>query len=162
MTRLELPEHTAVRLRDSGYRVLITGASGWLGQAALELLATALGPRWGDQQVQLSSTHKTRSSSKPNHPIRISRRLRRNSWDNYLEVHRVLAGSRPHEIVAGPFVPIEVEHSGDCAGRCQLILGERVLVEFSKVPGADWVAEFAQVYQRRVVCKRSTNPILVD
>ena len=62
-----------------------------------------------------------------------------------------LAGSRPSDVVAGPFVPIQVERSGDCAGSCQLILGDGVRVEFSQVPGAHWVAEFARVYQRRVV-----------
>jgi hypothetical protein len=54
-------------------------------------------------------------------------------------------------VVASPFVPIQVERSGDCVGSCQLILGDGVRVEFSQVPGAHWVAEFARVYQRRVV-----------
>jgi transposase-like protein len=35
-----------------------------------------------------------------------------------------LAGSRPRDVVASPFVPIQVERSGDCAGSCQLILGD--------------------------------------
>jgi len=35
-----------------------------------------------------------------------------------------LAGARPRDVVASPFVPIQVERSGDCAGSCQLILGD--------------------------------------
>ena len=62
-----------------------------------------------------------------------------------------LTGSKPRDVVASPFVPIQVERSGDCAGSCQLILGDGVRVEFSQVPGAQWVAEFARVYQMRVV-----------
>ena len=62
-----------------------------------------------------------------------------------------LTGSLPREVVASPFVPIQVERSDDCAGSCQLILGDGVRVEFSQVPGAHWFAEFARVYQRRVV-----------
>ena len=59
MTRLVLPEHTAARLRNSGYRVLVTGASGWLGQAALEMLAHTLGPRWTERVQCFGSTSRS-------------------------------------------------------------------------------------------------------
>ena len=71
MTRLELPEHTSVRLRDSGYCVLITGASGWLGQAALELPATALGRPAGAVTLNPQNPEliKTQSSNKDKQTI---------------------------------------------------------------------------------------------
>ena len=36
-------------LRESGYRIVITGAGGWLGRATLELIADALGADWKDR-----------------------------------------------------------------------------------------------------------------
>jgi nucleoside-diphosphate-sugar epimerase len=59
MTRLALPEPIAARLRDSGRRVLVTGASGWLGQAALEMLAYSLGPRWSERVACFGSAART-------------------------------------------------------------------------------------------------------
>jgi nucleoside-diphosphate-sugar epimerase len=41
-----LPPALAAQLRGSHWRVIVTGASGWLGRAALELLAGDLGPGW--------------------------------------------------------------------------------------------------------------------
>lgn len=40
---LAFSESNAARLRESGLRVVVTGASGWLGQASLEMLESALG-----------------------------------------------------------------------------------------------------------------------
>lgn len=41
----------AARLVDSGWRIVVTGAGGWLGLAALELLAGLLGPAFGERVV---------------------------------------------------------------------------------------------------------------
>jgi len=49
MSRLVLPPALAARLRDSHWRVVVTGASGWVGRAALELLGHSLGPDWRDR-----------------------------------------------------------------------------------------------------------------
>ena len=40
---MRLTAHIAAALRQSGYRIVLTGASGWLGRATLELLQEALG-----------------------------------------------------------------------------------------------------------------------
>jgi UDP-glucuronate decarboxylase len=46
MTPIALPPALAARLKASHWRVIVTGASGWLGRAALESLAHGLGPDW--------------------------------------------------------------------------------------------------------------------
>lgn len=51
-----LPPALAERLRSSRWRVLVTGTSGWLGQAALELLADALGDGWRSRVVAFGSS----------------------------------------------------------------------------------------------------------
>lgn len=48
--RLSLAPRAAARLRDSGERVVVTGASGWMGRATLEMLEGALG---GDFDAQV-------------------------------------------------------------------------------------------------------------
>lgn len=55
MNRLALPPALADCLRGSDWRVLVTGAGGWLGQAALELLADALGTEWRERVFAFGS-----------------------------------------------------------------------------------------------------------
>lgn len=55
MNRVALPPGLAERLRASPWRVLVTGAGGWLGQAALELLADALGGDWRERVCAFGS-----------------------------------------------------------------------------------------------------------
>jgi UDP-glucuronate decarboxylase len=43
-TAMRLPEHIGRALRESGLRIVITGAGGWIGLATLEMLVNALGP----------------------------------------------------------------------------------------------------------------------
>ena len=43
MSRLSLSDSLVERILDSGYRVLITGATGWLGRASLEILGRVYG-----------------------------------------------------------------------------------------------------------------------
>lgn len=55
MNRLTLTPTLAECLRNSDWRVLVTGAGGWLGQAALELLADALGTEWRERVFAFGS-----------------------------------------------------------------------------------------------------------
>ena len=56
MNLLALPPPIAESLRASGWRVLVTGASGWLGQAALEMLAEAFGDGWRGRVLAFGSS----------------------------------------------------------------------------------------------------------
>lgn len=58
MNRLALPPALAESLRSSHWRVLVTGAGGWLGQAALELLADALGVNWRKRVAAFGSNER--------------------------------------------------------------------------------------------------------
>lgn len=58
MNRLALPSVLAEHLRASHWRVLVTGAGGWLGQAALELLADALGADWRRRVIAFGSNER--------------------------------------------------------------------------------------------------------
>lgn len=58
MNRLVLPPALANRLRDSDWRLLVTGAGGWLGQAALELLADAFGADWRRRVIAFGSNER--------------------------------------------------------------------------------------------------------
>src|SRR5947208_797997 len=44
-----LPSPARDQLVDSGQRVVVLGATGWLGMIALDLLESALGPQFGQQ-----------------------------------------------------------------------------------------------------------------
>lgn len=59
MIPLSLPPALAKRLRDSDWRVLVTGASGWLGQAAFELLIQSFGPSWDKRVLAFGSRERT-------------------------------------------------------------------------------------------------------
>ncbi len=59
MIPLSLPPALAKRLSDSDWRVLVTGASGWLGQAALELLVQSLGSKWDERVLAFGSSERT-------------------------------------------------------------------------------------------------------
>jgi UDP-glucuronate decarboxylase len=54
-----LPPALASRLAQSGLRIIITGASGWIGLATLELLAAALGPDWTTSVHAFGSSART-------------------------------------------------------------------------------------------------------
>ena len=55
MSALVLPPHLAERLCSSHWRIIVTGASGWLGQAALDLLVGTLGDGWEERVVAFGS-----------------------------------------------------------------------------------------------------------
>lgn len=59
MKPLALAPRHAERLRTSHWRILITGATGWLGQASLELLANALGEGWRERVLAFGSGSRT-------------------------------------------------------------------------------------------------------
>ena len=53
---LRLTERNALRLRSSGLRVFMTGGSGWLGRATLEMLESAFpGPEFSQRVVAFGS-----------------------------------------------------------------------------------------------------------
>jgi nucleoside-diphosphate-sugar epimerase len=57
--RTALPAAIARHLADCGHRIILTGASGWLGLATLELLAQALGPDWQQRICCFGSSART-------------------------------------------------------------------------------------------------------
>jgi nucleoside-diphosphate-sugar epimerase len=59
MTRLAFTPAIAERLRASALRVAITGASGWLGQATLEMLEQALGDDFAERVCAFGSRART-------------------------------------------------------------------------------------------------------
>lgn len=59
MTQLALPSTLIEQLRRSHWRILVTGASGWLGQATLELLSNTLGSRWHTRVSAFGSQART-------------------------------------------------------------------------------------------------------
>jgi len=54
-----LPQPVARRVRECGYRFLVTGARGWLGRASLDLLESALGPDLTSRVVAFGSSSGT-------------------------------------------------------------------------------------------------------
>jgi UDP-glucuronate decarboxylase len=63
-SRLHLPPSLAAGLRASDLGVVVTGAGGWLGQAAIEMLAAAFGESAGERLALFASTdrrHRLRS-----------------------------------------------------------------------------------------------------
>ena len=54
-----LPPALASKLAACGLRIIITGASGWIGLATLELLATSLGPDWKSRVHAFGSSART-------------------------------------------------------------------------------------------------------
>ena len=54
-----LSNHIAEALRNSGHRLLVTGASGWLGKATIDLLHGALGQQFHDRVLCFGSTQRT-------------------------------------------------------------------------------------------------------
>jgi len=60
-----------------------------------------------------------------------------------------LRSARQRAVVASQFVSVELEQPAHRAGPCQLVLGDGVRLEFSQLPSAHWVADFARAYQRQ-------------
>ena len=56
MNPVTLPPTLAGQLRGSRWRVIVTGASGWVGRAALELLAHSFGPGWSSRVEAFGSS----------------------------------------------------------------------------------------------------------
>ena len=57
-----LSAHVATKLERSGYRVVVTGAGGWIGSATLELLHKCLGAEdFARRVVAIGSSHRTLS-----------------------------------------------------------------------------------------------------
>jgi nucleoside-diphosphate-sugar epimerase len=59
MSRLTLSSPLVEQLRRSDYRVLVTGASGWLGRASLEMLSGAFGDGLGERVSCFGSSART-------------------------------------------------------------------------------------------------------
>jgi nucleoside-diphosphate-sugar epimerase len=53
---LRFPAALATKLRDGGYRFIVTGARGWLGRASLDLLESALGAKVEERVVAFGSS----------------------------------------------------------------------------------------------------------
>lgn len=73
MRLLKLSPACVAHLRTYPWRILITGASGWLGQAALELLTQSLGPESASRVLAFGSTHRLlrlrNGITVPQHPL---------------------------------------------------------------------------------------------
>ena len=57
--RLNFLSDIGITLRESGYRIIVTGAGGWLGLATLEMLEEALGEEFNKRVVAIASRTRT-------------------------------------------------------------------------------------------------------